>query len=222
MGRFFPVLAGIVVVLASGLAHGLWTDRWGLSSEPAASASRLNDVAMTIGDWEGKDGTAPTAAELTIGEITNYLARTYVHRINRTALQVLIVCGRPGPIGVHTPDVCFVGSGQDLLSKTRQKIQLDSSGPPLEFFIGHFRRTEAEQQIYSRAFWSWSGDGVWTAPDSPRLTFCPRFPALFKLYIVRNLARTDEPIDSDPAVAFMKEFIPELDRTLFGKSSSVE
>ena len=44
--------------------------------------------------------------------------------------------------------------------------------------------------------------------------------ALFKLYVTRNIARDDEPIETDPSLDFLKAFIPELNKTLFDKPSS--
>src|SRR5947209_9927630 len=95
---------GLLVLLVSGVVHGLWTDRWRAAAEPAAYAARLADVPRTVGDWEGQDVTLEEKS-LRVAEVTGYLARTYVHRRTGAMAEVVVVCGRPGPISVHTPDV---------------------------------------------------------------------------------------------------------------------
>jgi hypothetical protein len=218
MSRFFPALAGLALILAGGLAHGLWTDRWGLSDEPAASAEKLDHVARQVGDWVGEDAQAIRATDLAIGEISNYLSRTYKHKITGKALRVLMVCGKPQAISVHTPDVCFVGGGQDMVRKEHQEIPLSAAAPPFDCFVGHFRYMDGDQQVMTRVYWSWSADGVWKAPSGPRYAFA-RYRALYKLYVIPNVLEDDK-LDAGYAVDFLKVFIPELDRTLFGKSDN--
>jgi hypothetical protein len=217
MSRLFPALVGLVLIVAGGLAHGWWTDRWGLSNEPAASAAKLDNVARNVGDWEATDDRIIGAPELAIGEITNYLSRAYKNRVSGQTVTVLMVCGRPGSISVHTPDVCFRGAGQELLDMKRQQLNLGDSQPSIECFVAHFRQGEAERATHTRVFWTWSADGVWQAPSSPRIAFAG-YRALYKLYVLRPVLRNDEPFDTDPAVDFLKVFIPELRKTLFGKA----
>ena len=218
MSRFLPALAGLALILAGGLAHGLWTDRWGLSHEPAASAEKLDHVARQVGDWVGEDAQAIRATDLAIGEISNYLSRTYKHRITGKALRVLMVCGKPQAISVHTPDVCFVGGGQDMIRKEHQEIPLSAAAPPFDCFVGHFRYMDGDQQVMTRVYWSWSADGAWKAPSGPRYAFA-RYRALYKLYVIPNVLE-DDTLNAGYAVDFLKVFIPELDKTLFGKSDN--
>src|ERR1051326_387735 len=114
MSRTLSLLGAIAIILSSGVAAGLMTDRWGTSREPAASAEKVKLVPKVIGDWEGVDGKELPAQDLAIGKIEGYLTRNYVNRNTGASVQVLLLCGRPGPIGVHTPDVCFVGAGHEL------------------------------------------------------------------------------------------------------------
>jgi Protein of unknown function (DUF3485) len=215
MGRILAVSLALAAILASGIVQGVWTDRWGVSNEPAASAARLAQVPTAIGSWIGEEQTPLSNRDLAIGEISGFLTRTYSS--GQAKLSVLILCGRPGPISVHTPDVCFVGSGQDLVSKKTQAFTIDD-GPPQEFTIGNFRTSEADGTSHSRAFWAWSANGDWSSPRYPRFAFAGK-NALYKLYIVRSMARADEPIAEDPVLDFLKVFVPQLRKTLFGLSN---
>src|SRR5260221_3453786 len=101
------LLVGLLLVLATGFVHGLWTNRWKLSDEPGVSCQLLSQVAMNIGDWEGRDLSPLDEQTLTIGEIEGYLTRVYVNRQTGQEVAVMILCGRGGPIAQHTPDICY-------------------------------------------------------------------------------------------------------------------
>jgi hypothetical protein len=218
MTRYLTLLAGIVLILGSGIASAILTDRWGVSPEPMASAQRLQSIPAVIGDWEAdpeKDGQI-SEQHLTMGQIKGYLIRTYVNRNTGAAVTVLLVCGRAGAIAVHTPDVCFVGAGQQLLSRNQAQIDFDPTQEPAEFTVGLFEKTDSSVVSDSRAFWSWSCDGKWKTPRHPRLAFAHR-PALFKLYLTRQLAdeKEIEQFDTDPTIDFAKVFLRKLDECLF-------
>ncbi len=214
MPRVLPLVSAIVVVLGSGLAHGLLTDRWSLSKELDASTAKLKDVGLVLGQWEGKDTKPLDAQDLAVGEIAGYLSRIYVNRQTGSALSVLVVCGRPGPIAAHTPEVCFVGSGMDLVKKSREVISWSPSQPPAECFVGQFRKLQSGLPNQRRVVWSMTTDGSWSAPDNPRWTFRGA-AALYKFYLVREIPNGEELLENDNLFEFMKVFIPELERVLF-------
>lgn len=216
MLRVFPILAAIAIIVGSGVAQGLFSDRWALSPEPRASAQRLDLVARTVGDWESKDQQELTKQERAIGKIEGYLARVYVHRHSGMSVNVVLLCGRPGPISVHPPDVCLVGGGHKLLSKNRAELEFEPGAPPAQFLVGLFRQSDVEFPSYARVFWSWSASGTWAAPDSPRLKYVGK-PALFKLYLAHDVVDENEPEDHDVALDFAKVFLPELQRALFSQ-----
>src|SRR5438067_10570351 len=103
--RTLPILAAIAVVVPCGVVSGLWTDRWGVSAEPAASAAKLAGLPLTVGVWEGEALAAESGGRGPAG-VAGQLVRRYRNRLNGDVVSVLLVCGRPGPVSVHTPDVC--------------------------------------------------------------------------------------------------------------------
>jgi hypothetical protein len=198
---------GLLILLVSGVVHGVWTDRWGTGAEPAAWGARLAGVPRTIGDWEGQD-VPLDAKSLQVAEVTGHLARTYVHRRTGAAVEVLLVCGRPGPISVHTPDVCLRGSGHSLVGAPEKYGAVHA-----EFWTARFRKGQAAPTNL-RIFWAWNAGDGWRASTSPRLEFA-RHPALYKLYVVRSLAALDESLEKDPCTGFLPLLLPELERALF-------
>ena len=85
-------------------------------------------------------------------------------------------------------------------------------------FAGGQYSTIGDQQVMTRVYWSWSADGAWNAPSGPRYAFA-RYRALYKLYVIPNVLE-DDTLNAGYAVDFLKVFIPELDKTLFGKSDN--
>jgi len=211
MKRLAGVLAVFAAVVLSGVVHGLWTDRWGTAEGPKAAAARLPAVPLTVGDWDGQEQEM-NPRELQIAQAAGALKRTYVNRRNGSVVSLLIVCGRPGPVAVHTPEVCYTGAGFDPVGGAVK--QAVSGARPAEFWVRKLRKRDAAVPVNLRIFYGWSASGTWEAADNPRLAFA-RQPALFKLYVVRELPNADEPVEEDPSLDFLGAVLPQLERSLF-------
>lgn len=217
MMRMLPIVLALLILLSLGVVHGLWTDRWAISDEPQASAAKLERVPRTIGEWESHEEKMDPR-HFQIADIAGYLMRRYTNRRTDTTLSVLMVCGRPGPVSVHTPDVCYGGIGFTLADPpTKESFAYDEGPAPAEFKVGHFRRVQASLATHLRIFWTWSDAGTWKAPENPRWTFAGS-RALYKLYIVHEMPRGDESLQEDPSVEFLRLFLPEVQKALFAAS----
>jgi hypothetical protein len=194
-------------VFISGLGQGLLTDRWGLNAEPQTSAAKLSELPLTLGDWRGEDSEM-TPEEYSRAGIAGYVLRRYKHRLTGTELQVLLVCGRPGHVAVHSPEVCFQGEGYEFISQKRKYSSEDG-----DFWVASLVKDRGlPDQL--RIFWSFGSAAMWTAPGDPRITFA-RKPVLFKLYVVRHLQDLNDPLQNDPSLDFLKILLPEIQKCLF-------
>jgi hypothetical protein len=215
MLRLMPILVAFPMLLAFGAMEGAWTERWQHSHLTDDAAGRLAQVPLSVGEWQSQtqelDQRASVKAELSGSQL-----RHYTHRTSGALLTVLFVCGRPGPISVHTPDVCFVGSGYALADTPSAHAIPEMH--PAQFVVGKFRKGDDAISEYFRAFWGWSADGDWSAPPSPRLAFA-RVPVLYKLYVIRSLVRADEPLANDPAQDFLRLFLPQFREYVFSNST---
>jgi Protein of unknown function (DUF3485) len=221
MVRIIPFLVGLGLLLGSEVLHGQWTNRWRLSGEPEASCAKLprQDEAMIIGDWKGHPSPPLPEEDVVIGEITGYFYQSFTHPRGHV-VHVLVVCGRPGPIAVHTPEVCLGGEGFALADpKERRVVPLPPPYKPAEFWVGQFFRHDGGLRGDRRQFWTYGADGTWSADDNPRFHFA-RFPALYKIYIMRQMPRKDEKLDDDPTLDFIKVFMPEMQKRLFGSAAA--
>jgi hypothetical protein len=184
MLRFLPWIIAFALVLGAGVVQGLHTDRWSTSAQLATSAAKLEGLSFTLGDWQGEDEKKQmedSAKEL--AEIVGYKMRIYRNTVTGAMVRVLIMCGRPGPIAVHTPDICFGGAGYRVFDEETKSLQPAKESPAMEFKTARFVREDALNGSALRIYWGWTTDGTWSAPKDPRWTFASA-PALFKLYVM--------------------------------------
>ena len=213
MLRLFPAWLGVALVVAFGLAEGLWANRWRTSDAPQRAAERLAEVPLTVGDWQG-EARELDARQVAMAEVSGHLWRRYVNRRTGAAVTVLLVCGPPGPVALHPPEICYAGAGYRLVAeKVRRAVPVEALPAPPEFWVARFQLDGAVPRPL-RIYWAWNGGGGWEASDNPRVAFA-RAGALYKLYVIRELSRPDEPPEADPAREFMKSFLPQLQGRLF-------
>jgi hypothetical protein len=210
-----------LLIIAFGVAEGIWSDRWSLFQGPEEASAGLAQIPRTIGPWESDEKQNEEQLEprqIEGGEITGYVMRQYHNRDTGATVQVLLICGRPGPTCVHTPDMCYTGAGYTQKGRAvARQVSQESRQGPAHFWVGEFYK-EGPRSETLRIFWAWNASGEWLAPDDPRGTFAPnRF--LYKLYAVRSLPRADEPPDQDPTPDFLRVFLPEVQKYLLVNSN---
>jgi uncharacterized protein DUF3485 len=203
--------AGVAVVVAAGLVHGFWTGRWQPASALSDAVARLDRVPLALGDWHGQ-AEELEAVDMKRTGASAWLIRRYDNRLNRATVSVLLVCGRSGPISVHTPDVCYNGAGYEMVGDAvKATVQVGASAAPAELWTARFRKQDAAVPSYLRIFWGWSTPGgPWSAPDNPRVAFA-RSHALYKLYVIRPMTSPDESLEEDPALPFIRQLLSQFD-----------
>src|SRR5262249_50823727 len=120
MLRTITLGTAVALVLLSGAVAGVWTNRWGWSMTTKEGAERLKQVSGEVEGWDSSE-VPLSEGEREVGEIEGYLGRRYGHRRTGAVVTVLVLCGRPGPISVHAPDVCYTNSGWQQLSKSKYR-----------------------------------------------------------------------------------------------------
>jgi hypothetical protein len=206
-----PLLTVVVAMLLSGLVRGAWTNRWGPSGALEEAVSRLQGVPLVLGDWDGSVMHL-SDREVALTEISGYLSRRYVNRRTGAVVSVLVVCGRPGPVSVHPPEVCYQGAGYEEFGAG--SVYACPAGPGGKFQVRQFRKRNVATPTHLRLLYAWSASDAWAAPKYPRFTFA-RHPMLCKLYVVRELLNPDEALADSPESDLINSFLPELHRALF-------
>jgi Protein of unknown function (DUF3485) len=212
MFRSWPLALALLIVVGSGVAHGLCSGRWSASEKLQTAVDQLGQFPATIDDWEGKDLDDESLGKFR-DDIPGALQRHYVQRGSGQEITVMLVCGRPGPIAVHTPEVCYQGAGWKMASdRTKQLVPL-SAGEPAPFWKATFVKEGLGAREELRIYWSWNAGGSWQAVNEPRLAFA-RFPVLHKFYVVYRVPSGERQV-SDPCPAFLRQVLPALNDSVF-------
>jgi hypothetical protein len=218
-----PLVVFGVLVLAAGALHGSFTGRWHTSAELENAVARLDAVPLELGNWRCGERQVLDEAELRHGGIKGHFYGRYKNKLGEV-VSLLIVCGRPGPISVHTPDICYGGAGFKAVTDPIQKDLSPDRGGSLSVWAIQFRAPATMASKDIEVSWVWTGGDGWKAPKSPRWTFAA-YPALYKLYAVREMpaTTTDKKNDArdknkDASASFLQTFLPELEKILATKS----
>jgi hypothetical protein len=166
-------------------------------------------VPATVGAWkqEGEDEEIDPR-RLAVTEAVGYLSRRYRHSGTGDEVSLLLLCGRPGPISLHPPTVCYQAAGYTQM-EGEVLYSVEGPGGPLGSLKTMCASREGVTPDPLRVFWGWSDGGPFEAPEGARTRFA-RSPYLYKIYVVRRLSRPDEPLADDPAAAFLRELLPVL------------
>lgn len=212
------VLMAALLLTVSGLVHGLWTQRWYTSNELTEAAARLDAVPLTVADWQGTLAEIDTETIRRAG-LARCWMRAYTRARSGEQVTVLLMCGRPGPASVHTPEWCYGGAGYEMITgPNRRTVALAGNGPPAELWTARFAKPGASESPGLRIYWMWNCAGQWQAPDHPRLTFA-RAAVLYKLYILQNISAGPQAGSDGAAAEFMQVFLPQLNEWLFPTNS---
>jgi hypothetical protein len=211
--RALAAATAMILIIGSGLVYGLWTGRWDPPAPmPTDMSGRLERIPADLGDWQGEDVESDTrGASPVLGRLERRYRNVHTNKI----VSVSLVCGKPGPISIHTPDVCYGSSGY-AVGENKRFAPPTAAGA--EFWTADALKKKSTDQTRLRIFWAWNGGEGWQAADNPRLAYV-RFPVLFKLYLIRELNAADDALDDDPCLDLFQQLQPELQRALFAPPS---
>jgi hypothetical protein len=216
MVRWFSVSAAALALVAAGIVHGYWTDRWVASTDTSAAAALLDRIPLQVGEWDGEE------IEVKPGQVgpgvTGCIQRRYKNARLGVTVVLALVNGRPGPVATHTPEACYGASG--YLVGQREAVRLDTTDPAAQFWTADAVRTKVTEETRLRLYWAWHGGQGWVSSNDARTEF-PRYrhPVLHKLYVLRELTGNEAgPRTRDePCESFLRALLPELDKALFSK-----
>ena len=213
--NLLPLVVALLVLLFTGLVHGLWTGRWHTDTDLLAAAASVHEVPLTIGDWQGRAEAADEESFQQAGAAGYWIRR---YQRDREVMTVILMCGRAGRLSVHTPRDCYGGAGFEMVgTPTRQVVQDSDSGENGEFWTARFRKPEAGGGGQLRIYWGWKSTGSWQAPDQSRWAFRGK-AFLYKLYLIREATEDSAGLDADRS--FLLQMLPTLKKYLFSPPAS--
>ena len=190
--RTTHLVGAIVLLVAGGVVHGMWTHRWSNTGVVDSGVDALGKIDQPIGDW--LPGVAIPVADNEIPKGTFVSCRQFTNEKTGKRVVVSLTSGIPGVVAAHTPDVCFLGSGYKLKNPPSKQTLPLAGGGSITYYIADFEKTTAAGADSVRCRWTWTADGAWHAPDYPRLFFARsqlELPVLYKLYVVHALGDED-------------------------------
>jgi hypothetical protein len=197
----------LALVAGTGVCHGLWTARWQAARDFSPLVAQLEHVPLTIGEWDGQSERLDPQ-EITQAGVAGGWLRHYQNRANGERVTVMLIVGRPGPVSVHTPDVCYPASGYEPDGSAVRRAVTGRDGRHAEFWAADFQKDVTPVPARLRVHWAWGARGRWSAPFTPRLAFANQ-DVLYKLYVVRSLPLTDDRDRRDASIDFIETFISE-------------
>jgi hypothetical protein len=218
MSRPVLILAALAVLAVDIFLYGRWTNRWTPSLELEQAVARLQRVPMDLGDWHG-ESMELSAREIERAEIAGYLHRCYKNHRTGTEVTVLLLCGRAGPMSVHTPDICYRGAGYRMTDPEKKMTVPVGTSATAPFWAASFIKEGPLAPSRLRIYWAWNAVGSWDAAANPRMAFAGR-SVLYKLYVVRQMTSPDERLEEELCNDFFRQALSPLAVTLFPSQAS--
>jgi hypothetical protein len=199
---------GVATVIVVGVVQGFWTDRWHVGEKVDNAVKSLDKVPTVLGDWTGED--LKMGGRDLLG-LAGAVYRRYQNKKTGDVISIALVCGRPGPVSIHTPDVCYGASGYKVGKVIEYTVKGagDTVNAPT-FYSADMSKVTASELTQQRLFWTWRSQKRWQVTEDPRVHFAGQ-PVLFKFYIARDLT-APVPVDQDPIVEFLRQLLPELEK----------
>jgi len=193
----------VALTLMFGVVHARLTGRWGPRPDAIAAGQRLNLVPKIIGDWQVTRENALDPDVVRLLQCQGSLSRIYENVKTGDVISVAVILGPPGPISVHTPEICY--------SSQNYKVSQDRIRWTAQELTDEFWEVQLESNDVSapglRAIYGWTNSKNWQAAENPRFTF-GRSPYLYKLQIASALSSKDRP--HDECREFLAVFVPAL------------
>jgi len=218
MSRIVLLIVAGLAVLGDGYLCGRASGRWKVSKELEIAASKLEELPRQFGDWVavGEPVSLP-AKEVAMAGFAGYAVRNFEHKRSGARVTVLIACGRPGPLAVHTPQVCYGGAGYQLTEEPKRWPSDNSLQPSIIPLQGFWKATFSKPDLSNleklRVLWSWYGKDGWTAAESPRWEFAGR-SVLYKMYVSHVFIPRESKVEEDVSLQFVREFLPVVNKYL--------
>jgi hypothetical protein len=180
--------------------------RWGPSADMQAAAARLAQIPRQFGDWKFQSSEEIGESVVEMLQCAGYISRVYANQATGETVRVVVLLGPPGPIAVHTPEVCFSSQNYRQEEARKQAAVKVSAEREDAFWCLTFRAKDLRGDLL-RVWYGWSTDGRWSASEQPRYAFAGR-PYLYKIQLAASLppwARADQ---QDPCRRFLADFLP--------------
>lgn len=202
--------ATIAALMTAGVGYGVGavSHRWGSTADLKSMAHRLDQTQRDLPGWELASMKKLAQAHADMLQTEGELVRTYVKVETGERVSVAVLLGPAGPVSLHDPDVCYLGSGYRVIIRPA----------PEKFKLGDRELTMWSTVMESpelggekiKVVWAWNDGSGWAAPENARFNFAGK-PYLFK---VQAVAAVDSSGKTPALQEFLRDFLPRLDEQI--------
>jgi hypothetical protein len=225
-----PMIVALVLVAATTVLEGVFTERWSPRGDPAelaAMAERMTQIPLAIGDdWEGEDipPSKDLLAQYKEAGVIGHLDRQYRHRRKGSVVRVSLMCGHARHLSIHTPDQCYIGAGFEMLEPepVERSVLTSLSSEPVLFHTAQFVKKKSQPPQNQRIMWSWCDEQKWYSPgraDVARFHFALS-GNLYKLYVTTVPRPGQSQPDDEAGREFLRDFLPAIQPILYPQAAS--
>ena len=208
-----PLLA-ILLTCSTGYIYGRLSQRWGTPVDLLAAADQLRTLPKSIGDWQMLEELPIAENVLQALECPGYANRRYVNQKTGDTVSIAIMIGPPGPIAVHTPEVCYSSRAygiEDPRTEAAFPTEANGGDPPRTQSLWKVTFRDNRMAIDQlRVYYAWatgkngSTGGAWRAASRPRYEFAGE-PVLYKLQLAGLLTSDASEKERDPCHQFLED-----------------
>jgi hypothetical protein len=203
--RWLALVSAVGITLVGGALHGHYVQRWNKPEELSAAAAQLDALPREIGKWKAVEDLPIDAAALNILDHPGRVSRRYVNQDTGQSIQCAILVGRPGPIAVHTPEICFSSRDYEIQNERIEAAIDDRANHHHTFWRTDFSSRNALADGL-RVYYAWSTGSIWKASTSPRFEFGGA-PLLFKCQLATYVSPSHAQNGPDPGHQFLEMFV---------------
>jgi len=206
----------LISTIATGLVQGRLTNRWGLRPDTQQAAARLNSpLSEIVGNWKFVEENRFSPEVVETLHCPAHISRVYQHQQTGDIVRVAVIVGPPGPVSVHTPEVCY-SSREYSITGARVKATVEASGQKHVFWELPLKANDLHGGPL-RVFYGWSTGSAWEAAEHPRFGY-GGLPHLYKLQMSVTSEPASQATKFDLAKDFLSHFLPELQTHLVSAS----
>jgi hypothetical protein len=187
------------------MVFGRLTQRWGAVPDLAAAGQKLQSFPTEIGNWQLLSDDKISDSVLQVLSCAGYVNRHYVNRQTGKTITIAIYVGPPGPISVHTPEICYSSIAYAIQDPRKEVTITDKDGREHSFWMLTFRSNKSSIDRL-QVYYSWQGSGAWIASNSPRFQFAGN-KLLYKMQMSTLVPAKDAETGSDACQDFLSALL---------------
>jgi hypothetical protein len=212
MNKIYPFIGILVLVIGTigaGLLQGSLANRWG----PSGTANRAAEVLRSglpqeVGNWRVRNETPFSSEVVRILQCPAHISRVYEHQQTGDTVRVAVIVGPPGPVSVHTPEICYASRDVSIDGERRKLLVKDAGGGEHSLWEVPFKSNDLDGSAL-RAAYGWTNGSTFEAASHPRIGY-GGFTHLYKIQIAVPIQPRSQSTSFDPVNDFLENFLAQL------------